>query len=269
MKKSVDYCLKLYGMGLDIYSGTLTRYYCWNWKTITQNLAENLGMNFVMKSPEGDMIPIENEDEKRKMEEAVKEWQMNFLSAIPDEYKVEAWLEDNEHAYYTDKIDWLARGAIIIYQLATILNKPFPKIINRDFDFENHPLCQEASSKGIYTSINNTFMWFPLKGDVLFQYFDIYGEKTIMASIDLLQMELEKLNAATWQADEETILSWRETEYYEPIEGEKSFWSKFIRKSKSDIPNYYTESLAKCAFSILYKTVKFAQKESLPIVLNY
>lgn len=30
-------------MGLDIYAGTLTRYYSHNWKTITQQLSEENG----------------------------------------------------------------------------------------------------------------------------------------------------------------------------------------------------------------------------------
>lgn len=33
-------------MGLDIYAGTLTRYYAQNWKTVSQQFAETNGMNF-------------------------------------------------------------------------------------------------------------------------------------------------------------------------------------------------------------------------------
>ena len=33
-------------MGLDIYAGTLTRYYTRNWKTITQQFSEQYGFNY-------------------------------------------------------------------------------------------------------------------------------------------------------------------------------------------------------------------------------
>lgn len=35
-------------MGLDIYAGTLTRYYSHDWKNITQQLSEELGKKCVM-----------------------------------------------------------------------------------------------------------------------------------------------------------------------------------------------------------------------------
>ena len=40
-------------MGLDIYAGTLTRYYSHNWKTITQQLAEENGWGFQKITPGG------------------------------------------------------------------------------------------------------------------------------------------------------------------------------------------------------------------------
>ena len=36
-------------MGLDIYAGTLTRYYTHNWKTVTQLFAEENGIQIYMK----------------------------------------------------------------------------------------------------------------------------------------------------------------------------------------------------------------------------
>lgn len=41
-------------MGLDIYAGTLTRYYSHNWKTVTQQWAEANGYAFRKFTPEGE-----------------------------------------------------------------------------------------------------------------------------------------------------------------------------------------------------------------------
>ena len=44
-------------MGLDIYAGTLTRYYCHNWKTAVQQWAEANGYAFHKITPEGEELP--------------------------------------------------------------------------------------------------------------------------------------------------------------------------------------------------------------------
>ena len=41
-------------MGLDIYAGTLTRYYSHNWKTVVQQWAEENGYAFNRITPAGD-----------------------------------------------------------------------------------------------------------------------------------------------------------------------------------------------------------------------
>ncbi len=41
-------------MGLDIYAGTLTRYYSHNWKTVVQQWAEENGYSFSRITPDGE-----------------------------------------------------------------------------------------------------------------------------------------------------------------------------------------------------------------------
>ena len=41
-------------MGLDIYAGTLTRYYSHNWKTVVQQWAEENGYSFNRITPDGE-----------------------------------------------------------------------------------------------------------------------------------------------------------------------------------------------------------------------
>ena len=44
-------------MGLDIYAGTLTRYYSHNWKTVVQQWAEENGYAFNRITPAGSVSP--------------------------------------------------------------------------------------------------------------------------------------------------------------------------------------------------------------------
>ena len=48
-------------MGLDIYAGTLTRYYSHNWKTVVQQWAEENGFGFQKITPDGEAADNEEE----------------------------------------------------------------------------------------------------------------------------------------------------------------------------------------------------------------
>ena len=48
-------------MGLDIYAGTLTRYYSHNWKTVVQQWAEENGWGFQKITPDGETADNEEE----------------------------------------------------------------------------------------------------------------------------------------------------------------------------------------------------------------
>ena len=92
-------------MGLDIYAGTLTRYYSHNWKTVVQQWAEENGYAFNRITPDGE--PADNEEElsAAEVQAAVENWRDQILNAIsqPGQPPYAPWLEDNEKPYYTDK----------------------------------------------------------------------------------------------------------------------------------------------------------------------
>ena len=71
-----------------------------------------------------------------------------------------------------------------------------------------------------------------------------------------------------WQADEDTILDWSDTEGY-PVDGTVGPNGQY---SKADIPEhtqYDTESLAKFAFSMFWRAMRFAEEQQVPILLDY
>ena len=100
-------------MGLDIYAGTLTRYYSHNWKTVVQQWAEENGWGFQKITPDGEAADNEEEMSPAEVQAAVENWRDQILSAIsqPGQPPYAPWPEDNEKPYYTDKPDWDAFGA--------------------------------------------------------------------------------------------------------------------------------------------------------------
>ena len=89
-----------------------------------------------------------------------------------------------------------------------------------------------------------------------------------IATLGGLRKELEKLNQLAWQADEDTILGWADTEGY-PVDGTVDSDGQY---SKADIPEhtqYDTQSLAKFAFSMFWRAMRFAEEQQVPILLDY
>ena len=69
-------------MGLDIYAGTLTRYYSHNWKTVVQQWAEENGYSFNRITPDGEPADNEEEMSPAEVQAAVENWRDQILSAI-------------------------------------------------------------------------------------------------------------------------------------------------------------------------------------------
>ena len=81
-----------------------------------------------------------------------------------------------------------------------------------------------------------------------------------------LKKELEQFNSLLWQAPEKTILSWTTTEGY-PLDGEIGPDGKYVQKEVHTA--YDTVSLAKMAYSILYRAVRFSEENQAAILLDY
>lgn len=87
----------------------------------------------------------------------------------------------------------------------------------------------------------------------------------MLATVSYLENELKDLNNAIRKADEPTILSWQNEENLYPLKD--SFLTKLFNRKKA--PMYDTESLAKYSYSIIYRTIKFAKQNNVPIVLDF
>ena len=144
-------------MGLDIYAGTMTRYYAHNWKTAVQQWAEENGYSFQRVTPDGTAVqqwaeengysfqrvtpdgePVAEEElSPEEIQEIIENWRDQILSAIsPSEEKVFVpWKEDNEKPYYTDKPDWDAFGAMLLVAACLTYKNKIPPTVEKDWNF--------------------------------------------------------------------------------------------------------------------------------------
>ena len=148
--------------------------------------------------------------------------------------------------------------------------EPVPPTVEKNWDFGKHPMIARLGEdqERVWSLFRGAAWWLPISDSFLFQAPLPTGDQAMIATLGGLRKELERLNGMAWQADEDTILCWSETEGYS-VDGTVGPDGQY---SKADIPEhtqYDTESLAKFAFSLFWRAVKFAEKHRVPILLDY
>ncbi len=256
-------------MGLDIYAGTLTRYYAHNWKTVVEQWAEENGYSFSRITPEGNAVP-EEEASPAEIQECVESWRDQILAAVtqPGREPYRPWTEDNEKPYYTDKPDWDAFGAMLLAAACHCYGEPMPAVVKKGWDFTRHPLVERlAEDKDrVWSLLRGAVWWLPLTDSFMFRGPLPNNNQALIATTGALRLELEKLNEMAWQADEEEICRWRLTEGY-PVDSEMG--ADGTVAVKAEHTEYDVQSLAKFSFSIFYQALRFAEENQVPILLDY
>jgi len=108
--------------------------------------------------------------------------------------------------------------------------------------------------------------WLPINDKFMFQYTLLTGHQRVLGTLGMLKAELQAINALEWNADEETILSWRDDEGY-PTD---ALWGKDKKPRFLGAHDVYnTVSLAKFAFSILWQAVKHSEQYGTLIIYDY
>lgn len=259
-------------MGLDIYAGTLTRYYSHNWKNVVQQWAEENGFTFHKITPDGDPIADEEELSPTEIQGIVENWREQILAAVsrPGQAPYAPWPEDNEKPYYTDKPDWDAFGAMLLVAACHTYGEPVPPTVEKDWDFMEYPAIARltADEERVWSLFRGATWWLPLEDAFLFHAPLPTDDAAAIGTVGGLRKELEKFNKMAWQADEDTILGWTETEGY-PADGTVGSDGQY---GKADIPEhtqYDTESLARFAFSMFWQAMRFAEEQQVPVLLDY
>lgn len=259
-------------MGLDIYAGTLTRYYAHDWKTVTQRWAEANGWGFHKITPDGAPAEDEEELDPAEVQGAVEDWRDQILAAIaqPGQEPYTPWPEDNQRPYYTDKPDWDAFGAMLLAAACHTYGEPVPPTVEKDWNFMEHPMIARLAEDGerVWSLFRGADWWLPLEVPLLFKAPLPNGNPSVIATVGALRRELEKLNQLAWQADEDTILHWSDTEGY-PSDGTVGPDGQFSGADIQEHTQYDTQSLAKFAFSMFWQAVRFAEENQVPILLDY
>lgn len=258
-------------MGLDIYAGTLTRYYSHNWKTTVQQWAEANGYSVEKITPDGESV-AEESPTPADVQAAVENWRDQMLAAIsqPDQPPYAPWPEDNVKPYYTDKPDWDAFGAMLLVAACHVYGEPVPPTIEKNWDYTTRPAVDRLAKEQerMWSLFQGAILWIPLSDAIMFRGPLPNNHSVVISTTDALRKELELLNRMVWQADEDTILHWGTTEGY-PTDGVYGPAGKINTASIQEHTEYDTQSLAKFSFSLFWQALRFAEEQQVPILLDF
>lgn len=252
-------------MGLDVYAGTFTRYYARNWKTVVQKFSEENGISYhQIRANNTSPPPVE------EITEGVNNWENQLVAVLKNSgvNSAQTWEENNEKPYYTDKPDWDAFGALLLYAAAKLLGKETPKDFPKRMNYNAHPLMKKIrknKSCNGWSLFLEVCHWIPINDSFMFNGPLANGATVNIGTTALLKNELSKINEIGWRADRETILGWTSTEGYPTAAEFKDGKLEF-----NDVTEVYdTNSLARFAFSVLWQAVEFAEKERVPVILDF
>lgn len=213
-------------MGLDIYVGTLTRYYAGEWETVVQQAARELGI------PARTERVNEQSDAIRdplQIEELIVAWRDRLSASLGAHLGSPlVWTEGMEAPYFTDKPAWDAYGALLIWAVhAEQPDIALPQVVPDDW--RSHAAMLRIQSTDFRTRygqlLYDTELWLPGNFAFTFRSEDPSGAEIGIGSVAALAAQLGELNERTWRADVATLEEWRQAgaEHGAPFETSARF----------------------------------------------
>ena len=241
-------------MGLDVYTGTLTRYYSRDWETYWARVAREAGVDSVRVEVGEDGAEIVEKRDPEEVHGEVVAWRDAVKEATadaPDPVRMD-WDESPERPYFTEKPDWDGYAALMLhaaYAMRTDVERPE----NIPEDWRNDPVYLEVMEGGLENNLCSFIMfpelWLPGDFTFLFMHEDLEGSETVIASTEALRANLHGLNDHTFRAEPETAARW-------------------LRGEVQEAENRF-EANAMHGFAIFLYLAEQAVANSLPMLLDY
>jgi hypothetical protein len=193
-------------MALDVYVGSLTRYYAADWESVVDKTARERGRKAEDGQPRAAGAP--NKDRER-IQASVLAWRRTLGGALaPHLAEPLSWNEAPEAPWFTDRPDWDGFGALVLW--AAYAEQPTlrrPAALPKEWDEDAALVRSNAEGfRSRYSHlVRNVELWLPTTLDFTFEGEDVDGRRIIVGSPTTLRRQLGELNAATWKMEEDEI----------------------------------------------------------------
>ncbi len=231
-------------MNVDLFVGTLTRYYSAEWQS--------------SRSRPGDLSPFGKQQASRdavtdpvELQGVIAEWLEEASFKLKDHLKEPlAWQEGMLPPHFTGELGIAGFGGAILLTAYTAnphLPRPtaFMKTWNSDPAVE---ASMKAEKKDPVWEIMNCSIWYPMNFAFGIGMKEPNGAPIKAGSIELLWNALEYLNEANWGASATDIAGWR-------------------ARKLSETDTFETQ--AQFGFAVFYEMCRLARENRLPMKLHY
>jgi hypothetical protein len=213
-------------MGLDVYVGSLTRYYAGDWELIAQQAAREMGVPLrIVRSQNDPPDAIRDPDSIRPV---VKHWRSQLSEGLLEHLSEPLdWNEEADAPYFTNKPAWDCYSDLLLwaaYSDHTELVRPE----NSVEDFGNDPAYARSTMKDFRSRCSHLLeveWWLPCDFNFVFQAEKVGGGPVLIGSSVALMRQLEDLNSRTWRAELDLLCAWRRggSEHGAPLESGARF----------------------------------------------
>jgi hypothetical protein len=237
-------------MALDVYVGSLARYYAGEWENIAEKAARERGAQYQIGRPGGSSA--DRLKDPARIPPAVVAWRSALSESLGSKIALPLdWAETLETPYFTGRPGWDGFGSLVLW--AAYAEHPAlrqPATLPEEWD--NDPALMRSNVVGFRSRyshlVRNVELWLPSPFEFTFEGEDIDGRRVVVGSTTTLRRQLDDLNAATWKADVHAVAGWNR----EPL-----------------ADNAPLELCARYAFAVLLDLARRAVEHKLPMKLDY
>jgi hypothetical protein len=234
-------------MGLDVYVGSLTRYYAGAWENLFERALRERGAPPAVRLAR----PTDAAKSQDRIRARVIAWRAALAKALGDRLSGPLeWDETEAAPWFTHRPGWDGFGSLVLW--AAYAEHPtlrLPEILPEEWD--NDLALMRSTAEGFRSRyshlVHNVEMWLPVAFEITFEGEDVEGRRVVMGSVTTLRRQLADLNAATWKASPADVAAWG-------------------RVATEDGP---VEERARYAFAALTELAQRAQSERLPMKLDH
>lgn len=233
-------------MALDVYVGSLARYYAGHWDNVSERAARERGA----QAPPGRPGTSDQEAEHTRL--AMTSWRTALAQALGDRIAGPLeWDESPEAPYFTGRPGWDGFGSLVLW--AAYAEHPalrLPDALPEEWD--NDLALVRSNADGFRSRyshlVRNVELWLPSRFEFTFEGEDVRGRRVVMGSSTMLRRQLADLNGTTWKATAAAVARWEDS----PPASDASL-----------------ELRARYAFAVLQGLAERAVELRLPMKLDY
>jgi hypothetical protein len=193
-------------MALDVYVGSLTRYYAGDWKSVADRTTPEPARKAESGQPRAAGSSKKDRD---RIGAAVLEWRRSLDDALaPHLAEPLSWNEASGAPWFTDRPGWDGFGSLVLW--AAYAEQPTlrrPGALPKEWDDDAALVRSNAEGfRSRYSHlVRNVELWLPTALDFTFEGEDVDGRRVIIGSSAALRRQLGELNAKTWKMDEDEM----------------------------------------------------------------